>query len=210
MWKKPKIENKKTKKLTKKQQELVLKKIEKEKQDKEELEKQTTEKKIEQMRNLMLRWVVSKGLLAKTLWVSRPTIYAWYDKIQDEFAKYTDSLQKKTEFGKLLDQLDMSFQKIWSEIMNSNMKEMQKVAAINTWLAPLRLKAELLWFMKGNDPFSWIDKTKDLVQVNQNIYNYYAWLMWWDENGIMKAMANWKIWKDKVKMIEDISWIKPI
>lgn len=167
------------------------------------------EKKYNQVKLLIQRWVNSKTLLAKTVWVERMTIHRWFNKIQLEFAETASSMNKETEVWKMIEQLDMCFYEIWKEIINSNLSENRKISAIVSALQPLKLKWDVLWLFK-TDPFTWkpLD-VSNVYQINNNVYNYFASLMWWTPEEVEKALKEWKtlpVWKS----IEELSWIKPI
>jgi len=157
------------------------------------------DKKYSQMKTLIQRWVTSVSLLAKTIWVDRWTIYNRKESLNKEYEILARWLWKHSEMWKMLEQLDMMIYWIWKEINTWNMTEKDKVYAIVQSLAPLKMKAEIFWFLKWKDPFVWIDKTQNLTQINTNIYNYYTQLLWWD-----KEKVKWML------SIEEITWIKPI
>lgn len=186
--------------------------IQKSKEDLENLEDKfdnENEKKYNQVKLLIQRWVNSKTLLSKTVWVHRDTVYKWIDKIQLEFAEKASSMNKDTEVWKMIEQLDMCFYEIWKEIINSNLSENRKISAIVSALQPLKLKWDILWLFK-TDPFTWkpLD-VSNVYQINNNVYNYFASLMWWTPEEVEKALQEWKklpVWIS----IEELSWIKPI
>lgn len=165
--------------------------------------------KYQQLKQLVQRWVTNKSLIAKTLWIDRTTVYVWIRRLWQEYSEVVDSTDKKKEFWKMIDQIDVIFYSIWKEIQSWNMSEERKISALVNAMQPLRFKAELMWLNRSADALLAAAQTNNFYQINNSVYTYYASLLWWKPEDIEKLLSEWKDLPNWMS-IEEITWIKPI
>lgn len=155
------------------------------------------EKQWEQFKALVYRWVNNNSLIAKTIWIHRDTIAAWKKKLQIYHKELAKDLDPESEFMKMMEQLDWMYQKIWHEIVSSNLTEMKKIDAITKSLAPLKMKWEMMWFFKWEQSFMNTATRPVKYEFSQNVYNYYS------------DMIEWNL-KDGKKTMAELIWVKRI
>ena len=155
------------------------------------------EKQWEQFKSLTYRWISNISLIARTIWVERNTIYKWKKKLINHHQELMTNLEVNSEFIKILEQCDLLSQSIWHEIISWDLNSKQKVDALTKVLSPLRMKAEMMWFLKW-DQFIFHNSFKPVhYEYDQRVYDYYTDLIEW----------NLKDWK---KTIAELIWTKRI
>lgn len=158
------------------------------------IEGSKVDKNYDNYKNLRLRWVNSTSVIAKTIWVSPRTIVRYGKRWTTELHQKVDNIDKEFEVQKILEQIDVIFSQMWNTIMKDNLAWKDKVSAISNSIAPLRLKAEILWLDKWNFHFV-KSNSSDFYSPNINPELYEYW--------------NRKIEEYNIDIVE-LTWIRPI
>lgn len=102
------------------------------------------DKNYDSYKNLRLRGVNSSSIIAKTLWISVRTVSRYHQKWKVELSQTATELNRQSEAQKILQQLDIIINQIWSTIITENMIGKDKIQALNYLLVPLKYKAEIM------------------------------------------------------------------
>ena len=166
------------------------------------------QKKYSQMRKLVLMWVSNKSQIAQTIWISRNTVYNWLNYLNIEFSNKISESNRISELWKIMAELDLVNQEAWKMLKDWDDKSSSNIKknAVSIMLQVIKMKADLMWFSKDYWMFLIQSSNIDHREINMNIYNYYAELLWWSAEELEKRLKNWE-WLIWWKTIAEIVWI---
>lgn len=112
------------------------------------------DKNYDSYKNLRLRWVNASSIIAKTLWISGRTVSRYHKKWKAELQETVTELNRQSEAQKMLQQMDIIINQIWSTIISENMAGRDKIQALNHLCVPIKFKAEMMGIDKNSILFA--------------------------------------------------------